>query len=270
MYNSFKFPILVYHRILSDGDSLVDIPVSARPYCLSKERFMEQLDYLLNQGYKSLAVSEVNDMRKNHTVGITFDDGLKSDYYVSFPELNKRGFRATFYIVTDYVGRNGYMNWKQVKELRHNGLEIGSHSVSHPCLLNLDRGTLFQELIQSKQVLEDHLGEPVESFGVPYGFVNQEIIESIIKAGYKTVCTSKTELIDPTRIPRVYGRYGIRRGDSMNTFKGIVEKKAFTLLKVNLKEEGKNCLKNFMGRRVWLAFRKKYLSSRIFNNTFGP
>ena len=262
MINSFKLPILVYHQILSDGASLAYIPVGTRPYCLSKGKFIEQLEFLHTQGYRGIAVAEVFEIEENHAVGITFDDGLESDYFVSFPELNKREFHATFYIITDYIGRSGYMNWAQIKELRSSGMEIGSHSVTHPCLLNLDRNILFQELTQSKLVLEEHLGEPVESFGVPYGFVNEEVIEAIIEAGYKTVCTSKVEFADTSTEKKIYGRYGIRRGDSMKTFKGIVERQSYTLLKIYFKEEGKNTLKRFMGRQAWLAFREKFLSSR--------
>ncbi len=260
----YKFPILVYHQIVPDEASLEDVPISARPYCLSRKRFIEQLDFLFNRGYKGIAISEVYGFKGNPVVGITFDDGLESDYFITFPELNKRMLIATFYIVTDYVGKRGYMNWEQIKELKRSGMEIGSHSMTHPCLLDLDRNTLLQELTYSKEEIEDRLGEHVESFGVPYGFVNQKVVETIFEAGYTNVCTSKTELADCTKIPKVYGRYGIRRGDSMKTFEGIVERHAFTLLKVSLKEEGKNFLKRFMGRQIWLAFREKILSSRLF------
>ena len=264
MDTSIKLPILVYHQIMPDGASLADIPVSTRPYCLSKGRFIEQLDFLLKQGYKGIAVSDIFGIEEKRTVGIAFDDGLESDYLISFPELDKRGFRATFYIITDCVGKRGYMNWGQIRELRRNGFEIGSHSVTHPCLLKLDRDILFKELTQSKQILEDRLGEPIESFGVPYGFINREIVEIIIETGYTTVCTSKTELVDSATIPKVYGRYGVRSGDSMKTFNVIVERQAFTLFKISLKEEGKNLLKRFMGRQVWLAFREKILSRGAF------
>jgi peptidoglycan/xylan/chitin deacetylase (PgdA/CDA1 family) len=254
----------VYHRIVNDDASLKDIPASARPYCLSKGRFIEHLDYLLNRGYRGIAVSEVFGISEKHAVGITFDDGLESDYVISFPELNKRGFRATFYIITARVGKRGYMSWDQIKEMKRSGQEIGSHSVTHPCLTDIDRHKLFRELTQSKNEIEEHLGEPIESFGIPYGFVNRNVVEAIIEAGYTSICTSKTALADPKTIPKVYGRYGIRRGDSMKTFKGIIERQALTLLKVNLKEEGKNFLKRFMGRQVWLVFREKILSSRLF------
>ena len=264
MSKSVKLPILVYHQIVLDGDSLENVPAGARPYCLPKRIFIEQLDYLLNGGYKGIAVSEIFGSKENHaTVGITFDDGLESDYFISFQELSKRGFSATFYIITDRVGEKGYMGWDQIKELQHVGMEIGSHSKTHPCLLDLDRNTLLQELTYSKKEIEDRLGEHVESFGVPYGFVNQKVVETIFEAGYTNVCTSKTELANCTRIPKLYGRYGMRRGDSMETFKGIVGRHAFTLLKVSLKEEGKDFLKRFMGRQIWLAFREKILSGKL-------
>jgi len=262
MGNNLKLPILVYHRIISNEISIKDIPAVIRPYCLPGGRFAEHLDYLLNRGCKGISVSEVFGQKEFRVVGITFDDGWESDYIKAFPELEKRGFRATFYIVTGYVGRKNYMDWVQIKELKRKGMEIGSHSVTHPCLLDLDKDTILQEITQSKQVLEDHLGEPVESFGVPYAFVNRRIIETALKVGYETVCISNTWLADTAAVPKIYGRYGMRRGDSIETFKGIVERRPFELFKIAIKEEGKKCLKRLMGRQVWLAFREKLLSRR--------
>lgn len=262
--SSFKLPILVYHQVVPDKAPMEEIPPSVRPYCLSQGKFIAQFDYLYNSGYKSTAVSEIYGLKEKHAVGITFDDGLESDYSISFPELEKRGFTATFFIVTDKVGEKGHMNWEHIRELKSCNMEIGSHSVTHPCFLDIGEDVLLQELTRSKQVLEDRLGVSTESFSVPYGFVNQKIIETALEVGYKTICTSATRLVDTESIPRVYGRYGIRRGDTLRNFKGIVEKQLYTMLKIKLEERGKDFLKRFMGREKWLAFREKVLSRRTY------
>ncbi len=260
MSNIFKLPILVYHRIVSDETSLENIPVGGRPYCLSEQKFLEQLNYLLNHEYEGISVSEISGINHKKVIVITFDDGFESDYIFAFRELGKMNFRATFYIVTDCVGRKGYMNWTQIKELHHKGMEIGSHSVSHRCLLDLDRNEISRELRQSKKEIEDRLGLKVESFSIPFGFASQKIIEMAFEVGYETVCTSKARLVETNTFPRIYGRYGIRKSDSMKMVTGIIDKKPLTLLKINLMEKGKDFLKSFLGRRLWLTYRDKLLN----------
>lgn len=259
MNSSVKLPVLVYHQIVTDGVSLMEIPVTARPYCLYRSKFIEQLEYLHTKEYKVITVSEVSGLKENNVVAVTFDDGMDSDYFITYPELIKRGFRATFYIVTNYVGKKGYMTWEQIKELKHAGMEIGSHSMSHPYLTDIDRDAILNELIQSKQVLESCLGESIESFGVPFGFVDNDIIKMAFEAGYKTVCTSNVEFVNSSKYPMNYGRFGIRRNNSIKTFKGIVDKKHITIIKIVIKEKFKDLLKRFMGKKTWLVFREKYL-----------
>ena len=142
-------------------------------------------------------------------------------------------------------------------------MEIGSHSASHRLLVNLSRDAVSQELSQSKKELEDRLGQAVDSFAVPFGFVNQMIIDMAFETGYRTVCTSEAKLVTTEQTVRIYGRYGIRRGDGLEVFKGIVKKKPLVLLRVKLHEEMKRCLKNFLGLRLWLSYREKLLSLKL-------
>jgi peptidoglycan/xylan/chitin deacetylase (PgdA/CDA1 family) len=196
-------------------------------------------------------------------VGITFDDGFESDYTVAFPELQKRGFSATFYVVTGYVGRNGYMNWQQIKELRRHGMEIGSHSATHRCLLDLDRETIVRELRLSKRILEDRLGDAVASFSVPFGFVDRFVIDAAFAEGYHTVCTSKARLARTRMAPKIYGRYAVRWGDTPDTFARIVRKENRALFGIMLKESSVDMCKRMMGRKLWLAFRQRYLARKL-------
>ncbi|GIX49572.1 MAG: hypothetical protein KatS3mg131_3783 [Candidatus Tectimicrobiota bacterium] len=195
-------------------------------------------------------------------VGLTFDDGCESDYTVAFPELVKRGLKATFYVVTSYVGRRGYVQWHHLRELRRYGMEIGSHSATHPCFLDLSPRAMAEELRRSKRTLEDRLGEAVASFSVPFGFVNRQVIAAALAEGFETVCTSQTRLANPQASPRVYGRFAVRRTDSLGHFVGIVARRRPTLWRIALVESGKQAGKRLLGRRVWLAFRRRCLERR--------
>jgi peptidoglycan/xylan/chitin deacetylase (PgdA/CDA1 family) len=225
--------------------------------------FTEQLDYIARLGYQGIPVHAIYGREARDTVGLTFDDGLESDYAIAFPELQKRGFCATFYVVTGYVGKRGYMNWQHIAALKRNGMEIGSHSATHRCLLDLGRESIVQELRRSKQVLEDRLGEAVTSFSVPFGFTSQYVINAALAEGYHTVCTSGARLADTRLTPKVYGRYAMRWGETTEMFTGLVRRENRTLLGIMLKEGGKNVCKRVMGREPWLAFRRKYLAHKL-------
>ena len=65
-------------------------------------------------------------------VSFTFDDGPQSDVGVALPMFDKYGYKATFNIVTGWVGGQGMISWDGVKQLASSGHEIASHSDSHP------------------------------------------------------------------------------------------------------------------------------------------
>ena len=77
------------------------------------------------------------------------------------------------------------MSWSQIRELDAAGVEIGSHSLSHPRLTGLDDKALQTELTDSRLALEDKLGKPVTSFAYPYGEFDRRVIESVIDSGYR-------------------------------------------------------------------------------------
>lgn len=124
-------------------------------------------------------------------VCITFDDGNSSDFDYVLPLLSAHNATATFFIVTDYIGTPGHLNAWQIKELHRQGMQIGSHSLSHQNFLNLPAKHRRRELSESKNKLEDITGANVTSFSFPYGFYNNECVEEVFEAGYSICCTSR-------------------------------------------------------------------------------
>ena len=71
-------------------------------------------------------------------VTLTFDDSLKDHLLVAAPMLEERGWRGTFCIVTDWVGKDSmHLAWDDVRELVRRGHEIATHTKSHSNLLQL-------------------------------------------------------------------------------------------------------------------------------------
>lgn len=83
---------------------------------------------------------------------------------------------------------NAFMTWDEVRELRRQGFEIGSHTVQHPILTRVSPGRLEQELAASKSAIERELGEDCPWIAYPNGGsedVSREVFEAARRAGYK-------------------------------------------------------------------------------------
>lgn len=122
---------------------------------------------------------------------ISFDDGYEGDYLHSYPILQSRGIRATYFVHGELLGQPGWndnmrMNAEQVKEIADGGHEIGCHTLDHSNLTELTISEVIENLKQNKAILEGITGKPVISHAYPWGATNGEII-SVISGIYQYV-----------------------------------------------------------------------------------
>lgn len=120
--------------------------------------------------------------RKPIRITLTFDDGLKDHLLIAAPELEKRGWRGTFNIVTDWIGKGDrYMTWEDVRELVLRGHEIATHTVSHPKLVTLleegKRDVVRNEIAASRNVIAEKVGFVPRLMCPPYVQYNDETAE---------------------------------------------------------------------------------------------
>lgn len=115
--------------------------------------------------FSSIHASPVTN---NKIVIINFDDGRKTQFIHAKPILDKYGFKATFYIVCNYVdNKKGFMTWEEIETLNKEGHDIGSHTMNHVHLSNLSKKDIEYEVGQSKKCLDDH-GIKATSFAYPF------------------------------------------------------------------------------------------------------
>ena len=120
---------------------------------------------------------------ESKVVILNFDDGRKSQFTQAKPILDKYGFKATFYIVCNYVdNKPGYMNWSQVKELSAEGHDIASHTMNHAYLGTASKKSLDYQIGKSKLCFQQH-GINVTSFAYPFdiGWDNQTVVNTVSK-----------------------------------------------------------------------------------------
>lgn len=194
---------LVYHDIRT-GDRKIDRQgVEDRPYILDPEVFETHLRILAHQGFQSATSHDLVAFRSGQTkipsklVILTFDDGHISNYTKAVPLLERYGFRAIFFITTDLIGRPNMVSREHLLEMSQRGMEIGSHTVTHAIPVLLSEMQLKRELVESKWVLEDLLGQPVQTISSPTGFHDERMKPMARKAGYETLFVGITSLWRP-------------------------------------------------------------------------
>lgn len=116
-------------------------------------------------------------------ISITFDDGYDSDYNIVRPILEDYGFKGTFFPIVDRIGTSSsFMDENQIKEMSDMGHEIGSHTYSHPRLVEISDEEIKYELRESKIALQNIIGKPVETLCYPFGATDARVINYV--SGY--------------------------------------------------------------------------------------
>jgi peptidoglycan/xylan/chitin deacetylase (PgdA/CDA1 family) len=192
--------MLMYHAVTPGAST------PAWPWAVSMQRFRDQLDFLAAAGYATPTLGELVSRPASAWTGrtavITFDDGY-ADNLAACAELQKRGMRASWFVVTGAIGdaptwpadgrpAGRLLNAAELREMDAAGMEIGSHTVSHVRLTEVDDPHLHQELLDSRATLEDLLGHAVGSFAYPFGAWDARCAAAVRQAGYTAACTTRT------------------------------------------------------------------------------
>ena len=191
---AIALPILMYHYIRTPPSPRVD-PLGYR-LSVSPEVFQTQMDWLAAHGYHAVNFNQVRayfagrSPLPSHPVVITLDDGYADLYTTALPVLEAYHFTAVAYIVSGFINEHGYVTSDEVVQLDRAGIEIGSHTVSHPDLARTTFATAMFQVVESKRVLETLLGHPVLDFAYPSGRYNPATILALEKAGYDTAVTT--------------------------------------------------------------------------------
>ncbi len=210
------FPILEYHTITNNPDPSSEI------YNVTPAEFSAQLDYLQENGYTTITL---NDFIKARRYGkilppkpiiLTFDDGYADNYFEMLPILEAHGMTAVIFVITNELGKPGYLTLEQLKDLQRRGVEIGSHTADHLPLVTLNEELLINQIRVPKIFLEWNGLAPIGSISYPNGVYNPEIIELLKKENFLAAVTGEAGLntleTDPYKLKRVHirkPRFGI-------------------------------------------------------------
>lgn len=193
---SFRVPILMYHYVeyVKDKNDIIRASLTIHP-----ATFEAQIKTLKDAHYTFLTASElanVLDGKKpipRKPIILTFDDGYEDFYTDVFPILKKYKVKVTAYIIPGFIDKLNYMRSSELEEVDRSGLvEIGAHTMHHAYLkgTGMILSNKTYEVVESKKVLEKMLNIPIVSFAYPYGAFDEEALEIVKNAGFKTAVST--------------------------------------------------------------------------------
>lgn len=193
---SVRVPILMYHRV---ADPRPITSAGERALNVAPEDFTAQMDWLKGQGYTTITQSQLYVALAGGTplpkkpVLLTFDDGYIDISKTVLPILRQRTMVATAYVITSRVTGpdRAFMTFKALKRIEAGGIEVGSHTDTHPDLTALSDSALRKELAGSRRILEKGLGHPVQWLCYPAGRHDARVEAMARETGYVTAVTTE-------------------------------------------------------------------------------
>ena len=111
---------------------------------------------------------------------LTIDDAFSSFYDVAWPYLKKNKIPFILFVSTEAVGKRGYMDWRQIKEVEQfSNAYIGNHSHSHDYLVNFKQIDFLKDINLANKIFIKKLGYNPIFFSYPFGEYNKYIKEYI-------------------------------------------------------------------------------------------
>ena len=130
---------------------------------------------------------------------VMFDDGWLNQYTTALPILQNLGINASFSIYPQAMDGQwpGFMSWTQVEDLAKQGYDVESHTYSHMDLDNVSATQLNRELVESKQILQQH-GIQAAALIYPYGnsISNSTIKQATKDASYLVARGTENGVVD--------------------------------------------------------------------------
>lgn len=210
-YGDVPIPILMYHAILE----LEPYPSAEQlEWTVPPDSFVEQMAYLPENGYHTVYVTQLlaylqeNAPLPPKPVALTFDDAHYTFKTAALPVLLRHGHKSTLFVVTNYAEWNSssYMTWDDIKAARDVGVDVQSHTESHPALTKLSQVEAETEIRDSKVLLDTTLGQNTTILSYPYGAYNGAVVDTAVLSGYTAAVT-----INPTYLQQRDAPYQLNR-----------------------------------------------------------
>lgn len=229
-------------------------------YSVREQDFREQMALVAEEGFITLTTADIigrfRNRSDNRTLGITFDDGYAPVYEVGFPILKEFDLNAIVFVISGFIGQKGYLSKGQILELAESGMDIQSHSVTHPRLPHLTEREIEEELSVSKKTLEDLIGKAVNGFAVPGGSYDRRVCDIARNCGYEAIYTSDPGINRSRDRQMRLRRLMVRGTDNMAVFRSLASGERSIILRRQCEALGSSTIKSILGAPAYGKFKR--------------
>ena len=191
------------------------------------EIFEKQMEIIKEQGYEFYDpknfVKEFEKIKENKKILITIDDAFKSFYREAWPFLKEKKIPFILFVSTEPIGKYGYMNWDEIKEIDNSEFGyIGHHSHTHEYLIDMSDKEFENDIETATKIFRDQLGYVPSIFSYPFGEYSL-YMKKYISKNFKIAFGQHSGIIDVNKdkfeLPRfpINEKYG-----ELKRFKSII------------------------------------------------
>jgi len=113
---------------------------------------------------------EFNKPKTEKKILLTIDDAFTSFYENAWPYLKEKKIPFILFVSTEPIGKFGYMNWSQIKEIeKEEFVFLGNHSHSHEYLINYNFKNFKNDIDKSINIFKKKIGYNPKFFSYPFG-----------------------------------------------------------------------------------------------------
>jgi peptidoglycan/xylan/chitin deacetylase (PgdA/CDA1 family) len=250
----------MYHRI-GDGAVAGREPLE-ETYAVPAAAFAGHLEVIASGAASPVAFEAVAGAAlegralPDRAVALTFDDGNASDYTEAFPALLRLGLKAAFFLSPALVGSPGYLTWAEAREMAAAGMTLGAHGFDHRLLSSLDDAELRRDLREARRLMEARLGRPPLFLSLPGGEGGGRAVAAALEEGFLLVAGSSPRRVRPGRRRVRLPRFPVRRRDSLERFRSVIEQRPLLLAREWVRHHGLMWLRRRVGEDAFQALRR--------------
>ena len=189
--------------------------------------FEKQMEIIKEQDYEFYDpknfVKEFEKIKENKKILITIDDAFKSFYTEAWPFLKEKKIPFILFVSTEPIGKYGYMNWDEIKEIDNSEFGyIGHHSHTHEYLIDMSDKEFENDIETATKIFKNQLGYVPNIFSYPFGEYSL-YMKKYISKNFKIAFGQHSGIIDLNKdkfeLPRfpINEKYG-----ELKRFKSII------------------------------------------------
>ena len=197
--------VLMFHQVTDQKENWYN-----PQYTMSLKSFKDMIAWCEYNRYEIVSPEDILKLDGRKKILLTFDDVFREIYTEVFPYLQEKGYPFAMFPSVELMKIKEYITLEMLRKMSdYVGCYIGTHTISHCFLRKENLSRCKEEIINSKNILEDYLGKSVECMAYPYGTFyavskkDRKLAEENYKYAFSTLQACVTKEVDRYFIPRI-------------------------------------------------------------------